>query len=59
MSGFWHAVFHVGAVVLQVASVASGVIPVPYNAIVAGAVSAIQAGFAMYHKSQASVAAAK
>lgn len=49
MSKFWHTLFHVGAVIVQFASVASGVIPPPYGAIVAGAVAAIQGGVAVYN----------
>lgn len=49
----WHAIFHVGAVVLQYASIASGIIPPPYGAILAGAVAAIQGGVAVYKSRKA------
>lgn len=44
----WHAIFHVGAVILQYATIASGIVPPPYGAILAGAVAAVQGGVAVW-----------
>lgn len=49
MSRFWHIAIHVGAVALQYATIASGIVPPPYGAILAGAVAAIQGGVAAWN----------
>lgn len=49
----WHAIFHVSAVILQYATIASGIVPPPYGAILAGAVAAIQGGVAVFKSRQA------
>jgi hypothetical protein len=49
MSKFLHTLVHVGAIALNVATLASGVIPPPYNIIVSAVTGAIQAGVGIYN----------
>lgn len=49
MSKFWHGFLHVGAVLLNVATLASGVIPPPYNIIISAVLGGIQGGVAIYN----------
>lgn len=49
MSKFWHGLLHVGAVVLNVAALASGVIPPPWNLVTSAVIGGIQGGVAIYN----------
>ena len=47
MSKFLHGAFHVLMIGVQVANIASNVIPAPYNMIVAGVVGIVQGAVAL------------
>lgn len=49
MSKFWHGFLHVGAIVLNVAALASGAIPPPFNLVVSAVIGGIQGGVAIYN----------
>lgn len=49
MSKFWHTVIHIGAVALNVAQLASGVIPPPYNLITAAVLGGVQTAVGIYN----------
>jgi hypothetical protein len=49
MSKFFHTLVHVGAIALNVATLASGVIPPPWNIIVSAVTGGIQAGAGIYN----------
>lgn len=49
MSKFWHGLFHVGMVALQVANTAIPFIPPPFNLIVTAVLGGVQGGVAIYN----------
>ena len=53
MKRFGHALFHVGAVVVQVAATAGWLVPFPFNVAVVGGVAAVQGIVAIKHHTAA------
>lgn len=49
MSRFFHAFIHVGAIIVNIAALASGAIPPPWNLVTSAVVGGIQGAVAIYN----------